>query len=403
MLAKIRNAAANHGIRAARRAIANYHRRAAVRFLHLWQSTPPEHRQRASLSDAENEDRRISRLMGVFARRERLARWSPSEARLTTRRKPDGSHRPIFRFGWTEQARFRLFKTALEPFAGFHASQFQFAVNRRDRGSQAACKAVLEALNGLSGMAAPTSPTHAVEDYVFLELDVENFFGSIGEEWWGTKPVLDGRLKEVLYTDYLKVKASRRVLDRLSGASLYLSRWGGLPQGSALSALIAEWAMADVLKGVPDLPDDVRMFVYCDNIGVLAPKERIGAIEELIRSAFRASGAGVFNLKNKNGQGAVPVSRPFRFLGMEFVRTSDRFMARPPGDAVDKATILKRGDILMAMDEVALEKARRGVLGTAAGWGLWPDVAAWQDDLLADIQTQRCVLRGGVRPMSVAS
>ena len=28
--------------------------------------------------------------------------------------------------------------------------------------------------------------------------------------------------------------------------------------------------MADVLKGVPDLPDDVRMFVYCDNIGVLA-------------------------------------------------------------------------------------------------------------------------------------
>lgn len=230
MRAKIRDAADNHGIRAARRAIANYHRRAAVRFLHLWQSTPPERRPKASLSDAENEALRISRLRGVFDRRERVVQWSSIEARLTAQGKPGGGYRPIFRFGWTEQARYRLFKSALEPFAGFHASQFQFAVNRRDRGSQAACKAVLEALNGVSGMATPTGPTYAVEDYVFLELDVENFFGSIGEEWWGTKPVLDGRLKEVLYTDYLKVEASRRVRDRLAGASLYPSRWGGLPK-----------------------------------------------------------------------------------------------------------------------------------------------------------------------------
>lgn len=161
--------------------------------------------------------------------------------------------------------------------------------------------------------------------------------------------------------------------------------------------------MADVLKGVPDLPDDVFMFVYCDNIGVLAPRERISAIEELIRSAFRASGAGVFNLKDKGGRGAAPVSRPFRFLGMEFIRVSNRFVVRPPSGALDKATILKRGDILMAMDEATLEKARRSVLGTAAGWGLWPEVGVWRDALLADVDAQRGVLKAMATRQSVAS
>ncbi|HAC01742.1 MAG TPA: hypothetical protein DGP25_05840 [Brevundimonas sp.] len=377
MLAKIQDAAVNHGVRAARRAIARYHEKLAVRFYHLWQSTPPKHRPQTSLSEAENEARRISRLQGVFDRRERIARWAPSEARLTTRQKPDGEHRPIFRFGWTEQARFRLFKSALEPFAGFHASQFQFAVNARDRGSQAACKAMLEALNSLVGMTTPIGPNQA-EDYVFLELDVEDFFGSIGEEWWGTKPVLDGRLKEILYTDYLTVKASRRVRDRLSGAFFHPSR-RGLPQGSALSALIAEWVMADVLKGVPALSDDVFLFVYCDNIGVLAPRERIGAIEELIRTAFRAAGAGAFNLKDKSGRGAVPVTRPFRFLGMEFCAAGGRAAISVNDHAVALATLDIGNELLMAQTHAQFDLIRRKVRGKASSWKLWSGARPWEE------------------------
>ena len=213
MLGRIHDAALNHGVRASRRAIANYHQKLAVRFVHLWDSAPPEYRSRTSRLGSDDEIRLNHRLQGVIERLEKVSSWSPSAARLTTRSKRNGHHRPIYRFGWTEQARFRLFKSALEPFAGFHASQFQFAVNPRDRGSQAACKALLDALIGIRNKAALSASPCGQEEYAFLELDVEDFFGSLKEEWWGTKPVLDNRLKKILYEDYLQVRVSKRVRD----------------------------------------------------------------------------------------------------------------------------------------------------------------------------------------------
>lgn len=389
MLGRIRDTATRRGVRASRRAVTNYHQKLAVRFVHLWDSAPPEYRSTASTSASVDKSHLTLRLQGVIDRLDAVSSWSPSTARLTTRSKRDGQHRPIYRFGWTEQARFRLFKSALEPFAGFHASQFQFAVNPRDRGSQAACKALLNALIGIQSKAALNASPFRLEEYAFLELDVEDFFGSLKEEWWGTKPVLDDRLKKVLYADYLQVKVSKRVRDRLPGAFLTSSRGGGLPQGSALSALISEWVMGDILKEVPDLPLGVFLFTYCDNIGVLAPRTWMGAIEELISETFLKSPAGTFNLRDKGGRGAVSVSQPFHFLGMEYFMTTDGHSLKPPGDVAELTTIMKRNDISLATDEGALAKVERSVLGMASAWKLWPGMETWRDTLLASVHDQR--------------
>lgn len=390
--AKLRDAATSGSVRRSRNAIRVYRANLAVRLLALWEAAPVSLLPDRRLDDQEADARRVQRLTYVLENIGILSstRVAP-EGRLMTRPKGDGQYRAIFSFEWMDRARFRLLSDALEPFVGFHASQFQLRWHAEGRGTQAACKALLDTLSGLSS----TSPAEAsntgrvrAEDHVFFELDVTDFFGSISEAWWTTKPILDEDMSRLLYTRHLQVKSSGKVRDQLDGAYQEVIR-RGLPQGSALSALVAEWVMADVLREVPTLPAGVHLFTYCDNIGVLAPSSLADATEELIRGAFSASGAGSFELRRKTGP--TPVCSPFRFLGMEFVVAGDEASVRAPRASVEYATIAIRTDLLHAAASEAFDRLRRKVKGNVAAWGLWPAARGWGEGLLRQIDSMEAL------------
>lgn len=384
--AKLVKTASEGSTRKARSAIRLYRESLAVRFLALWETTPEELRPSRLCGERDGEERRVARLAWVLGNVGGLCGYQSAPAgRLMTRPKGDGRYRAFFSFERLDKARFRLLSDALEPFVGFHASQFQLRWHAGGRGTQAACKSLLETLSGLSSTStAEASDTGRVraEDHVFFELDVTDFFGSISEAWWATKPILDEETSRLLYTRHLHVKSSGKVRDQLEGAYQEVIR-RGLPQGSALSALVAEWVMADVLKEVPALPTGVHLFTYCDNIGVLAPRSLADATEELIRSAFSASGAGSFSLKRKTGP--TLVTSPFRFLGMEFVVLGAKVGVRVPCHAVDLATLAIRTDLLHAATPADLARLRRKVVGKAAAWRLWSGASAWKEERLREI------------------
>ncbi len=383
---KLVNAARDASARKSRNAIRLYRTSLAVRFLALWDATPKELRPGHRQDEQGAERLRIDRLAFILSNVSDLRSLQPApEGRLMTRAKGDGRYRAFFSFEWMDRARFRLLSDALEPFVGFHASQFQLRWHAGVRGTQAACKALLETISGLSSTPdeeVPHTGRFPAEDHVFFELDVTDFFGSISEAWWATKPILDEEMSRWLYTRHLHVKSSGKVRDQLDGAYQEVIR-RGVPQGSALSALVAEWVMADVLREVPALPAGTHLFTYCDNIGVITPRPLAEATEELIRGAFSASGAGSFSLRRKGGPTAV--CSPFRFLGMEFVGARGGARLRVPRHTEELATLALRTDLLHASTPADLVRLRRAINGRAAAWSLWPEASSWKADRLREI------------------
>lgn len=381
-------------VRKARQAIQDYRKPLAVRLIHLWEAAPSEYRPSVHDTSAEAESKRQRRLNGVFARAAAVSNLQrPAQGRLRYKSKGGGSYRPILSFGWTDTTRFEMLAASVKPFAGFHASQFQLHLQPESRGHQAACGALLTRLNGLQRPEPAAGGQGSADEPIFVELDIRNFFGSVSEDWWADKPILDGDMRSQLYTGRMSIMADRKVRGRIDGA---FDDWvrRGLPQGSALSALIAEWVMADVLGGLPDLPDVVGMITYCDNIGLIGPRGQVEAIVELIREVFRTSRAGPFHLLVK--QEVSLFERPFRFLGMEFAWAGYWFI-RPPTGQVEAVTILTRTDLDHAFSEACFRRIRQKVQGKAAAWKQWSGVAVWAADLLLEVRLAESRARG-LRP-----
>lgn len=380
--------------RAARRAVQCYRKQLATRFVALWEATPRDRRGGAHHSTHERQWIWLARFESVLHRvRDLLQMQVRPKARLTAKAKSLGGYRPIFSFGWTDQARFRLLASSLFPFAGFHASQYQLRWHPEGRGRQAACEALLDRLNRLSGVPShedqpDTYPGPVAGDYVFLQIDVRNYFGSIKGAWLQSHPFLDGDLKRHVFTDNLMVKVSKEVRGRLGGAYDSVIR-SGLPQGSALSALVAEWVMADILKGLACVPDGVFLFTYCDNIGVLAPKEQAPACVELIRRTFGSSEAGSFDLTESK---PVPATGGFRFLGLEFLVKDGTARAEAPVETVDQASILLLSEISRAVAPQDFRTLKMIVCGKAADWRLWGGAADWRDQMLNAINEAQTVM-----------
>ena len=84
----------------------------------------------------------------------------------------------------------------------------------------------------------------------------------------------------------------------------------GIPQGSAVSPLVAEVVLAPVFTA---LPDGVRVINYADNFLILAPSEaETCSIIDALRSACKSLPAGPLRLAAKEPQ---PSSEEFDFLG----------------------------------------------------------------------------------------
>lgn len=378
-------------VRQARRAIRDYRTPLAVRLIHLWEATPPEYRPSAHDTPEEAESKRQRRLDEVFARAPAVSNLQrPAEGRLRFKSKGGGCYRPILSFGWSDTARFEMLAASVKSFAGFHASQFQLHPQPGSRGQQAACGELLTRLNGLRRTEAAAGGGREADQPIFVELDVRDFFGSVSEDWCADKPILDGDMRCQIYTGRMRIKADRKVRGRIDGA---FDDWvrRGLPQGSALSALIAEWVMADVLGGLPDLPDEVGMITYCDNIGLIGPRGQIDAVVELIREVFRISRAGPFSLLIK--QQTILSGPPFRFLGMEFA-VEDHWVIRPPTSQLVAVTLQTRTDLDHAFSGACFARIRRKVQGKAAAWSRWHNARHWAAEMLLEVRLAESRARG---------
>lgn len=327
-------------------------------------------------SPAEREAVRQRRLADVFSALSSIASFSqPARAQTFCRPKPRGGERALTTFFWEDDARLRILKSALTPFANLHDSQFMLAQNGHRRGPASVREALLQALREAEG------------EQVFLQFDVRDFFGSISHAWLEDHLGLDrGIVRRFVHTgEMLIVPIGEMRGDRLTGdARQENGRSGvGIPQGSALSSLIAEMVMADILRS-DAVFDKGRLFTWSDNLGVLVPRGEAGVIEELIQAAFGRHGAGPFHLISESR----PVTSEFKFLGAWY-----RVEAGLPRAFIPEA--VARGwadnvcaDILTASESELLRMEQR-VRGKEAAWNWWSGMAAISAQVRALIQSAR--------------
>lgn len=128
--------------------------------------------------------------------------------------------------------------------------------------------------------------------------------------------------------------------------------------------------MVDVLRSAAVF-GEVSVFVWSDNVGVLAPGHRAGEIAELVRAAFAAHGAGPFNLRDPISK---PVTEEFEFLGVNY-RLAARsipcaFIARAKVNAWE----LSIGSRIMTGSLKELDDVFEHIRRKRAVWGWW---AGW--------------------------
>ena len=346
------------------------------RLLALWRTTPAGLRAKIAMTAGEVEQVRVDRLalmfdlvagVGAFA--------SPASAQVFAKRKQSrkpGSqtHRTLFSFGWADKARQSLLATTLYPFASFHPSQFLLQRHSGKRGRSAACEALLEAFKGLA------------DTHVFVQLDVRDFYGSIQHDWLENNLGLSREvIRHHVHTGGMTIFWNRSALAHLSdGVRSELAR-RGIPQGSALSPLIAEMVMADILTGLADRLDGVLLFTYSDNLGLIVPKAEAAVVVEHLRDAFRRHDAGPFELTNTK---PIPATGEIKFLGRWWCNVDGEPRQFVPDIVADQRALLIIGEAMVG-SAAMLPRLRMRARSLAAEWVGWDGADAWRDRVLANL------------------
>lgn len=174
-------------------------------------------------------------------------------------------------------------------------------------------------------------------------------------------------------------------------------RWG-IPQGSALSSIIAEFVMANILQAGADLLRGFRCFNYSDNlavIGVLVPGDLdVSAFMERLTEVFRAHQAGPFHLRLV---GVSSVTSPFPFLGYHFQKTAAGSRAFLPERVAFIREMNYERDILEAETIAKVLRVEHAARSYCASFTLWEGAAAMEARLLQVSATQRARLISRIR------
>lgn len=379
--------------RRARREVSRHMCKLGVRMIALMTAARRRHRLAREADVPTREIIRQRRLADMFAALSTVTSFtSPAGGFRSMKRKRDGGTRPIISFYWEDDARFRVIRSALQPFAlaSFHHAQFMHPLNGVRRGPASVREAMLQALRETG------------DGYVFLQFDIRDFFGSISHEWLERALPLDqGIVKRFVHLgEMLIVPTGEMRVDRpTDDASSRTDRRGiGIPQGSALSALIAEWVMADILRS-DAVFDRVRLFSWSDNLGVLVPQGEESVVVELIQAAFARHGAGPFRLNLVN---RTSVTCDFKFLGTWYQVVAGEPRAFVPQAVVDGWVRSVTADILTASTD-DLDNMRRRVMAKLNEWRWWPGAEPLTASVLADINRARNApqsfpFRSGVDP-----
>jgi hypothetical protein len=295
--------------------------------------------------------------------------------------KPGGGNRPITSFSWLNYARQRLLVSTVQPFADFHCAQFQRQPEPEHRGLAAVRKALLKALED------------ADDTHVFLHMDVRDFYGSIRHSWVeGHLGVERGIVQRHIHTGGMRFIPLNAIADvRQADEALRESdrRGGrGLPQGSALSPLVAEMVMADILRSAAVF-NEVQLFVWSDNIGVLVPRSGVGALQESIREAFLSHGAGPFQLTST----VHSVAREFKFLDTWYRVEHGEALAYVP-DAVAMAWEASISGRLLTAGLDKLDQIEMHIRSKLAAWSWWEGSEDIKDHLSGALARARRSLGG---------
>lgn len=370
--------------RIARKESAQLRRAMAPRYLSLWRTKPRALADRPKDPSAERTATRGERIGQILSLLERVGDLEePARpvvyAKLKNRNKScrdvraprrslacGGSveRRIIFKFDWIDRARQRLIAFSLKPFVSYHPSQFM----RRGRGRSAVCEYLRHEVPSLSAA------------HVFMQVDVRDFFGSISPTWIeGRFRLAEAVIRRQMHSGEMRILMDGRARAYLRGGENNERVRRVLPQGSALSPLLAEMAMAEVLEGITDHLRRTLLVTYSDNLGIFMPEARAAAIEDRLRSAFGASSVGPFELTFSR---PVPLANGFSFLGHQWRLEAGALHTFVDERVAEGRAIVLRRQMLDRYTRQGLRAVRSRILAQASEWKLWPGVTSWKSNLL---------------------
>lgn len=319
--------------------------------------------------------------------------------------KPDGGHRPVFKFGLEDRACAVLIREALKPFARAHPRlACHPAQVLLSGGLPVACEHLRQALD-----AAPSGA-------VFLQIDAKRFFPSIACEGLAG---MTGLPPEVIHrhlsVEHMDVRGIRSLASALAingndqgdetpapsgvGREKRDAALGGIATGSAAASLVAEMVMGHILRDVGSLPGLIALIVYSDNIGaVVRTREEALALQEAVLGAFSRSRAGPLSASKIS---VKDIATGFNFLGYRWRRQEGTVHAEPSRLRHERWEIGFGDDLLFALsaDEIAafdrLRARLRGYASSKREWaGQTKFVARWEGRIADYEALVRTRLRG---------
>jgi hypothetical protein len=191
----------------------------------------------------------------------------------------------------------------------------------------------------------------------------------------------------VITTQHLNI-TSGNIIELLGMTEIAVEVRQGIPQGSAVSSLVAEMLLAPVAFA---LPGDVRPVFYSDNILVITrQKSEAVTIAKTLKSALMSHPAGPLWPNFIEIQDA---RKGFDFLGYRFSKEAETVRVEPATFNLNKFnqrqfSDLKRltqGEGAVADKERIRRRARRYVRSWCQAFNLWPDWSAFRTKKLAEI------------------
>jgi RNA-directed DNA polymerase len=307
----------------------------------------------------------------VWSLAEQLRRDLAAPSYGIARLKPKRNHefREVCMFELFDVARQKLVAISITPFVRLHHSQYGL-----NGGRSAACEALLEAMNN-----APNGTK-------FMHVDITNFYGSIDHDWLGDNlPLSANIIQNVITLDNMRniLRWHLGLAHQHDEGTEEMDRQRirkGIPQGSAVSPIVAEFVIANVLRSRADLFEGLSFFNYSDNLGILMPEDMDeSAFMEHLRGVFRAHQAGPFQLRLLD---VSDICSPFSFLGYHFEKTSSVARAFLPERVAFNREMNYERNLLEAETEEQVLRIEHAVRSYCASFSLWDGAAAMQTKLL---------------------
>lgn len=278
--------------------------------------------------------------------------WERPEERVQVyhKRKKDGSIRKIMNFGVQARAQQYLVKAVAERTFGIHETQFGVRGGRDE-----ACRQTCDLIE-----------SHRLRYAVVA--DIKDCFGSFSEE--GVRdaiPLIKTIAEAVVLPPPMELTISspwfrcgRRSLRTVRGVK-------GLPQGSAVSNLVAEVMLAPVFERLEDCAIAIG---YCDDILLLSRTRRGAEIaREALLSCLRQLPAGPLSLGSDEVR---RISDGFEFLGYRFGLWKGRPVVTPPLHQLRNFDVdFELAGLGLLEGEGSLADLRNKVSGWHGSYRLW--------------------------------